>query len=106
MKAGRLDQRVTIQRRTEEVDDWGQPLPSAWADHASVWAAVEPLSGREFIAAQAAMSETTARITMRWIPGIDSGMRVIHGADTYGIDTVIHLKSARRELQLMCKRMG
>ena len=73
---------------------------------ATVWAAVEPLTGREFLSAGAMASATEARIRMRYMPGIVSTMRVIHGADTYGIQAVIHIKSARRELQLMVKRTG
>lgn len=105
MRAGSLDQRVTIEQRTEAVDDWGQPIDS-WAPLATVWAAVEPLQGREFIAAMAEQSEVTARIRLRYRPGINGAMRVKHGSDTYGISAVIHVKSGQRELQLMCKRVG
>ena len=105
MRAGDLDQRVTLQRREEGEDEAGQPY-SGWVDVASYWAAVEPLRGREYLAAQAIATETTTRIRMRYVPGIDSAMRVQHGADTYGIDACIHVKSARQELQLMCKRVG
>ena len=52
MQAGRLDQRVTLERFTTTTDDWGGPI-EAWAPLATVWAAVEPLNGREFIAAMA-----------------------------------------------------
>ena len=105
MQAGKLDQRVTIQRLVEGVDDYGQPI-NEWQDVGSYWAAVEPLQGREFVALQAAVSEITARVRMRWVPGIHATMRVIHGAVTYGISAVIHVKSARRELQLMCTALG
>jgi hypothetical protein len=30
----------------------------------------------------------------------------VHGADTYNITAVIHVNSARNELQLMCKLAG
>jgi hypothetical protein len=30
-------------------------------------------------------------------------MRVLHGQDVYGVQAVIHIKSARAELQLMCR---
>ena len=105
MRAGQLDQRVTIERFTSEPDDWGQPIPS-WAPLATVWAAVEPLVGREYITAQAMQSEVTARIRMRWRPGVTSQDRVMHGATAYGIESVIDYRSQHRELVLICKAMG
>ena len=105
MKAGTLDQRVTLEERMEIQDDWGQPI-DAWVPVLDAWAAVEPLAGREYIAAMAEQSEVTARIRLRYRPGVRADMRVKHGTDTYGIESVIHIKSAARELQLMCRRVA
>lgn len=105
MKAGTLDQRVTLEQLVLEEDDWGGTI-EAWAPLFDAWAAVEPLAGREFIAADAAQSEVTARIRLRYRPGLLPTMRIKHGADVYGIEAVIHIKSAQREVQLMCKRLG
>lgn len=104
MQAGDLDQRITIEERIQGQDEYGQPVDS-WEPVGTFWAAVQPLQGREYIAAMAAVSEVTARIRMRYRPGVDSSMRVKHGADTYGIESVIHVKSGRQELQLMCTRV-
>jgi len=102
MKAGDLDQRVTVERYTSTEDELGQPIES-WAPLFTCWAAVEPLTGREFIAAQAAQSEVTARIRMRFRPWMTSQDRVIHEGTTYGIESVIDVRSANRELVLMCR---
>lgn len=66
MQAGRLDLRVTVERFTT-THSWGQPIEK-WAPLFTCWASVEPLVGREYIAAQAAQSEVTARIRMRFRP--------------------------------------
>ena len=105
MKAGQLDQRVTVERFTTTTDSWGQPIET-WAPLFSCWAAVEPLVGREFIAAQAAQSEVTARIRMRFRPWMTAQDRVIHNGTTYGIESLIDVRSDHRELVLMCKAMG
>ena len=105
MKSGDLDQRVTVERFTSTVDDWGTPIES-WAPLFSCWAAVEPLVGREFIAAQAAQSEVTARIRMRFRPWMTAQDRVIHNGTTYGIESLIDVRSDHRELVLMCKALG
>lgn len=102
MKAGDLTQRVTVERFTTTTDSWGQPIET-WAPLFTCWASVEPLVGREYIAAQAAQSEVTARIRMRYRPGLTSQDRVIHEGSTYGIESVIDYRSQHRELVLMCK---
>lgn len=105
MRAGTLDQRIELQELVEGFDDYGQPL-SEWQTVLSAWAAVEPLQGREYLAAMQAQSETTIRVRLRYRPGIKSAMRVKHGAKLYGIQSVIDVKSTGRELVLMCTASG
>ncbi|AVP57751.1 phage head closure protein [Pulveribacter suum] len=102
MQAGRLDQRVTLEKFTTTTDGWGQPVQS-WTPLATVWAAAEPLVGREFIAAQAAQSEVTARIRIRWRGDVNSQVRVVHRGKTYDVQSVIDPRSERKELILMCR---
>ena len=105
MKAGQLDQRVTVERYTSTEDELGQPIES-WAPLFTCWAAVEPLTGREYLAAQAAVSEVTARIRMRFRPWMTNTDRVIHNGTTYGIESLIDVRSDHRELVLMCKAIA
>ena len=105
MKAGQLDQRVTVERFTSTEDELGQPIES-WAPLFTCWAAVEPLTGREYIAASAAVSEVTARIRMRFRPWMTAEDRVIHDGTVYQIQSVIDVRSENRELHLMCKAVG
>ena len=106
MKAGQLDQRVTVERLQGGVDELGQPLPDTWAPLFTCWAAVEPLVGREYIAAQAAVSEVTAKIRMRFRPWMTAQDRVIHDGTIYNIVSVIDVRSENRELVLMCKAVA
>ena len=75
MKAGTLNNRITIQRRTGGEDAWGAPLPAGWEDVAQVWANVRHVSGSEMIRADADGSKVKASIRIRWRCGIDAGMR-------------------------------
>ena len=102
MNPGELDQRVTFQRQTSQQDELGQ-LINTWVTLGTVWAAVEPQAGREFIAAGAQQSELTTKIRIRHRPGITSGDRVIHDGRLYDIQSVIDYRSARRELVLLCR---
>ena len=102
MKAGQLNQRVTIERLTETVDKYGDST-SEWVTLATVWAAVEPLVGREYMAALQVQASVTTRIRMRYRPGVTPADRVTHEGHTYGIESVIDVRSQRRELVLMCR---
>ena len=102
MIAGRLDQRVTIERLTYVEDPMGGGIET-WAPLATVWAAVEPLNGREFFAASTTLSETTTRIRIRYRAGLTVVDRINHGGTLYDIQAIINPRSGDRELVLMCK---
>ena len=105
MKAGQLDQRVSVERLVEGYDELGQPI-NDWLPIVTTWAEVSPLVGREYIAAQAAVSEVTAKIRMRFRPWMTSQDRVVHNGTVYQIQSVIDVRSENRELHLMCKAVG
>ncbi|MPS97503.1 MAG: head-tail adaptor protein [Pseudomonas sp.] len=88
MLAGKLRQRIDIQEfkpaRDEVTGEFGE---SDWVD---VWArcpaSVEPLSARDVIAAKAGQSEATARIVIRYRPGVLPTMRIVHRGEIYSIE--------------------
>lgn len=99
--APRLRHRVTIEQVTETRDADGGVV-TAWATlHSKVPAEIVPLSGREFVAAQAAQAGITARLTIRYMAGITPKMRVVHGSDIYNIEAVLPDPTLRRHLTLM-----
>ncbi|WP_420492557.1 phage head closure protein [Azorhizophilus paspali] len=84
MAAGRLRHRVDIQARQQTQDPFTGEIIDNWVTiWPSVPAAVEPLSAREFIAAQAVQSEVSARITIRYRDGLDASMRIVHRGKIY-----------------------
>lgn len=105
MYAARLDTRVTVERPQTGEDDWGQPI-EGWGLVASTWASVEPLTGRELFAAQAAQSETTYRLTVRYMAGIDATCRVVmDDGRTLQIVAVIDLRNQHRYMQFLCREL-
>ena len=98
----RLRHRITIEAMTVFRDEIGG-VQQVWTPlHASVPADIVPLSGREFVAAQATQSQVTTRITIRYLPGITPAMRLRHGTDAYNIEAVLPDPTLRRHLTLMC----
>lgn len=99
--AGRLDKRITIQSATSARDGSGQPILT-WSDWAVVWAAVEPIRGREYFAAQQVSAETTHRVTIRYRSGVSPQMRVVFNGRTFRIEAVIDPQEHHERLELMC----
>lgn len=103
MQAGKLRHRVTIQQDTPVQDGYGQPVAS-WGTYAVRWAAVEPLTGREYFTAQQTQATVNTRIRVRWSSGhgITPKMRVSWSGRLFEIDSVLEKESGHRELHLMC----
>ena len=65
-------------------------------------AEIVPLSGREFLAADALQAGVDTRITVPYHPGIVALQRVLHEGDVYDIRAVLPDKTLRRHITLMC----
>ena len=106
MNTGRLDKRISIERLTQEQDPiYGAPVDT-WIPTYSVWAAIEPLQGGEFIAAMSVHAELTIRIRLRYLPGIVPTMRVVYQGRVFSLTAVINVREENRELQLMALEMA
>lgn len=85
IEAGRLRHRITLQAPRDLLDSNGDVIQNqetgevarVWEDVATVWAAIEPLSAREFIAAQAVQSKVTTKIIIRHRE-VDASWRALH----------------------------
>lgn len=105
VKAGRLRERVQFQRRTQNLNDFGEPL-QVWSTLADEWASVEPLSGREFFTALQSQSDITVRVVCRYssaVAAVKPQDRIVHGDTVYDIrHPPIDPKMEHRELHFMC----
>lgn len=88
--AGKLRRRITIEQRLLTQDPGTGEMLHSWQVFANnVPAAIEPLSAREFIAAQAGQSEVTARIVIRYREGVLPTMRILHKNKVYNIRGIL-----------------
>lgn len=92
--AGRLRHRVRIERLVPVLDTDGETIQDPdtgevlreWILLGEAWAAVEPLSAREFIASQETQSKVEARITIRRQDYIvNAADRIVHGVRIYNV---------------------
>ena len=104
----RLRHRIRLDSLVGGQDpETGAPLPG-WADafpdltaKGGIPAEFVPLSGREFLQAAATQSEVTARVTIRWMPGVEPTMRLVHDGTAYRIAAVLPDPTGRKHLTLM-----
>ena len=99
LSAGKLRHRVVIQEARETQNQNTGAMNVAWVDVATVWAAIEPLSAREFVTAQTEVSRASARITIRYRDDVTAKHRVFHESKNllYNIEGVLSDKDSGLE---------
>ncbi len=102
--AGVYDKRVTIQYLgAASPDQTGSGEPDvSWQALATVYASVEPLTGRELFAAQEHHSEVTSRIRIRKRSDVTASMRVRYGSRYFAIKYVFDPEERGRETVILC----
>lgn len=101
MNIGKLRHRITIQQLTQTPDGAGGYTKS-WVPFATVWASVEPISGKEYFEAQQTQSAVTHKIRIRYHTGITPVMRIDFKGRIFGIESVINWEERNRDMMLMC----
>ncbi len=107
MQAGRLQQKVSFQEISTEDDTAGQ-LKNLWTEFAIKRASIEPINGRDFLAASGEHADITTRVRVRYDRDtklVRPKNRVVSGDDTYEIVTVINPQSRNRQLVLLCRQL-
>ena len=72
MRAGELDRRITLQRQGAAVDDGYTSKAGVFAELATVWAKLMPLSGAERAAAGELNASAKVTFMVRRQPALDS----------------------------------
>jgi SPP1 family predicted phage head-tail adaptor len=65
MRAGRLDRRVTIQRKSDSYSASGEPVET-WSTLATRWAYVAPVSGDERFSTPQLVARQQSEFGVRW----------------------------------------
>ena len=108
IQSGELTKKALIYRKSEAVDDGGQPVVTGVL-LATVRCSVEPLSGREYFEASGETHTLDTRIRCYY----QSALAALAPADwlevdgiEYDIISVINPRMLNTELQIMCKVRG
>ena len=104
MRIGPLRERVAIQSQAVSQDAYGQPSGS-WSTDKTVWASVEPISGREFIDSGQVQANVTHRVRMRYRSDVTvtPAKQLIHNSRTLNIVRVINHRELNHALEILCE---
>jgi len=98
-------------RKAGEVDgDWGFKTQDhltksgfeveTWEDYKTVWAAASNLHGREYFAAAAVQAENTVKFIIRYLPNLDTSMRILFQGRQYNIIAIDNIKYQNRFMEI------
>jgi len=105
MQAGKLRNKLTIQRPDTTEGTGGEELPN-YSTFATVWGSIEPLSGSEGLQGRQAGSEVTHRIVIRYYAGITSDMRILWNGRYFNLSQPpINKDERNKEIELMCREV-
>lgn len=107
IEPGKMRHRITFQQQVITRDAYGAPDLSddSWQDVTTVWAAIDPVSGREFYAMQQSQSDVTHKVRTRYISGLDTAMRILYGARVLQIVSIIDWEERHESLLIMCREV-
>ena len=94
MRAGGLDRRVTLQRKTIVQDEYGEE-EEVWVDLATVFAEVRQQGGKEFLAAEQVQASKRVVFYIRHYPSLTVLDRVAYEGTLHNINEVREI--ARRD---------
>jgi len=102
MQIGKLRHYVDLQSSSDVPNELGE-IEKTWSTIASVFASIEPLSGRELLQYQQFNAEMSHRIVIRYNSSVNSKCRVKFGYRIFDINMVKNPDERNIFLELICK---
>ena len=99
MRSGSMRHRITIQQNTPTTNSFGETI-DAWTTLCTVWAAIEPLSGKRYWEAKQANTDETGMIRIRYRSDITTRMRALFGTRYLYFVAIINPDERNRSLQI------
>ena len=98
---GDMRHRITFQKPIK-TPDGHKGHTVKWQDVITVWASVEPLSGREYFSSHQISAVVTHRVKIRYREGLIETMRIKHRERVLAIESILDKKERREELEILC----
>jgi len=105
---GKMRHRITFQRYNGTIDSYGDirdDVAANWTAVCSVWAAIDPVSGREFYEAEQSQSQVTHKVRCRYFPGLETAYRIVYRGRVLHIVSVIDWEERHESYLIMAREM-
>lgn len=93
MEAGRLNRRITLQRRSMAQDATGAPIET-WHDLTTVWAEKVDMRGSERYTAAQTVAQLDTKFRIRFIRGITPVDRIVYEGRNFDVGGVLEIGMA------------
>jgi SPP1 family predicted phage head-tail adaptor len=105
MRGGKLKRSVDIESPPNPLntDAAGEPIKTWTPFLQGIMVAIEPLFGRELLAAQQKYNTVSHKITMRYVAGVTAKMRVKFGTRYFNILSIYTEEEDGRVSHLLCE---
>ena len=101
---GKLNQRAMLLANTL-TPDGGGGFSDSWESFASIWVAVEPISGTDAFGPDRLEARVRHKITLRRRPGVVAGQRAQIGSRLFRIHTILDEGSQNALMILLCEEL-
>lgn len=102
MRAGELDQQITIQIATISRGGSGEQIQT-WQTWRTVWANVQTTAGAENFYSPQLVAEATHKIKIRYLKGLKYTMRILWRNRILDITNIDDSRQRQGELYLLCQ---
>jgi SPP1 family predicted phage head-tail adaptor len=102
VRSGALRKRVTIQRRSDSVDEYGGQSV-AWNDVATVWASLSPTGGKEEPQSGMVRAVASFNIQMRYFAGLTPKDRLVYNGRIFDIVNINDVDERHREYEITAR---
>lgn len=104
MQIGKLRHQIELQAKSEpeSLDGYGEPTES-WTTLKTVWASIEPASGKQLFVAQQVAAEVSHVVTIRHYDGLSPLNRAKFGARIFAVNFVRNVDERSVYQELYCK---
>jgi SPP1 family predicted phage head-tail adaptor len=96
---------ISIERKEHIKDAIGGETDDIWSEFTPAYAKVTPITGKEFMGANATQNGVTHRVIIRYVDGVLPEMRVIHKGRVFNILAVRDFFEKSQWLELMCEEL-
>lgn len=102
MKGINFKHRITLKETTTILDELLQEIEEV-VEFGSFWADIKTVHGKEFHSAGQTALKNTIRFIMRYVPGVNSNMKIEYNGELYEIEEILNDNMANRTLTIIAR---